>query len=69
MIVNQIQEMPQNNRQTAAHEIWKLQNGGERNPKSYSTVYNRIKWDDAFKTYRFLGQQDTYSYSPINNID
>lgn len=60
--------MPQNNRQVAAQEIWKLQNGCELRPKSYNTVYNRLIWDDVLKTYRFLGRQDTYSYSPIENI-
>lgn len=61
--------MSKNNRQSAAQEIWKLQNAGEHKPYSYKTVYCRIKWDGKFMTYRFYGQQDTYSYSPVENID
>ena len=60
--------MPRNNRKQAAYEIWKIQNMHEARPKSYRTVYNNIRWDSFTQSYRFIGRQDTYSYSPIENI-
>ena len=55
-------------RRLAARIIWELQSIMECRPKSYNTVYNRLHWNEFTQSYTFVGVNDTYSFSILENI-